>query len=85
MEAMHEKRRFHRVRPTGMMAKAGTIFADLKSPATRCTIVDTSAGGACVEVLGSSPIPKYFVLHYGGVHKSCRVVWQSGRRVGVSF
>jgi len=82
---MHEKRRFHRVRPSGFGAKTGTIFADLKSPATPCNIVDISAGGACIEVHGSDAIPRKFILNYGGVKKSCQLVWQKGRRIGVAF
>lgn len=80
-----ENRRFHRMRPSGLVAKTGTIFADPKSQAVACNIVDISAGGACIEVHGSAPIPKKFILHHGGVKKSCYLIWQKGRRVGVSF
>jgi PilZ domain len=82
---MHEHRRFQRVRPTGMMAKTGTIFVDMKSPPTACTIVDVSAAGACIEVQGSGAIPQRFIFNYGGVKKTGHVVWQKGRRVGVAF
>jgi len=82
---MQEHRRFHRVRPTGMMSKAGTIFVDMKSPATVCKVVDVSAGGACIEVQGSGAIPPRFVLNHGGVKKTCHIVWQKGRRIGVAF
>jgi hypothetical protein len=81
----HENRRFHRVRPSGLALKNGTIFTDLKSQPVACNIVDVSAGGACIEVHGSAPIPKRFILNHGGVRKSCYLVWQKGRRVGVSF
>jgi hypothetical protein len=82
---MLNQRRFHRVRPAGSVANAGTIFVDLKKPATVCNIVDLSAGGACIDVHGTDAIPKKFILNHGGVKKSCRIVWQKGRRVGVSF
>ena len=82
---MLDKRRFHRVRPTGALSRAGTIFVDLKSQPTACNIVDVSAGGACIEVHGSDEIPKKFILNHGGVKKACRVVWQKGRRAGVCF
>jgi hypothetical protein len=72
------------VQPNGP-ARAGSIFADLKKPAIACNVVDISAGGACIEVYGADAIPPRFILHHGGVKKSCRVVWQKGRRVGVSF
>lgn len=83
--AMRENRRFHRVRPTGLVAKTGIIFADLKGAPTACTIVDLSAGGACLDVHGGDAIPKRFMLNHGGVRKNCLVMWQKGRRVGVSF
>jgi hypothetical protein len=83
--AMQELRRFHRVRPAGLVSKTGILFADLKSSPTLCDIVDISAGGACVDVHGSDAVPKKFILNHGGVKKSCVVVWQKGRRVGVAF
>jgi PilZ domain len=82
--AMPEHRRFHRVQPSGP-ARAGTIFVDLKKPVIDCNVVDISAGGACIEVHGSDAIPARFILNHGGVKKSCRIVWQKGRRIGVSF
>ncbi len=82
---MHELRRFHRVRPAGLVSKTGTLFADLKSRATLCNIIDLSAGGACIDVPGSDAIPQRFILNHGGVKKTCRVVWQKGRRIGVCF
>ena len=81
---MREQRRFHRVRPNGA-ERVGSIFIDLKKPAIVCNVVDISAGGACIEVHGSATIPKKFMLHHGGVQKSCPLVWQKGRRIGVSF
>jgi PilZ domain len=66
-------------------ARAGSIFVDLKKPVIGCNVVDISAGGACIEVHGTEAIPARFILHHGGVKKSCRVVWQKGRRIGVSF
>lgn len=73
------------MRPSGLTPKNGTIFADLKSQPIACNIVDISAGGACIEVHGSAPIPKRFTLSHGSVKKSCYLVWQKGRRIGVAF
>ena len=67
------------------MSRTGTIYADMKSPAIGCNIVDVSAGGACIEVHGTTPIPHQFVLNHGGVQKTCYLIWQKGRRVGVAF
>jgi hypothetical protein len=82
---MENQRRFHRIRPGGLVPRTGSIFTDLKSPPTACNIVDDSAGGACLEVHGNAAIPNRFILSHGGVKKACRVVWQKSRRVGVSF
>jgi hypothetical protein len=82
---MREHRRYHRVRPAGLVSKTGTLFADMKSRPTVCSIIDLSAGGACIDVHGSDAIPQKFILNHGGVKKTCRVVWQKGRRVGVTF
>jgi hypothetical protein len=81
---MSDKRRYHRVRPSGS-GRTGTLFVNLKDRATGCNIIDVSAGGACIEVHGADAIPKRFTLNFGGVKKSCRVVWQKGRRIGVTF
>jgi hypothetical protein len=80
-----EHRRFHRVRPSGLVPKTATMFADIKSPVTSCMVVDISAGGACLDVYGSAPIPRRFTLNHGRTKKSCYLVWQKGRRIGVSF
>ena len=82
---MQNQRRFYRVRPSRPAAGAATIFVDLKKPPIACNVVDVSAGGACIVVHGAGTIPKKFILNHGGVQKSCRIVWQKGRRVGVSF
>jgi hypothetical protein len=82
---MSEKRRFQRVRPTGNVSKTATIFVNLQSPRIDCYLVDTSAGGACLDVHGAVAIPRKFILSHGGVKKNCRVVWQKGRRIGVTF
>lgn len=68
-----------------MIPKTAIIFADLKSPAITCTVIDISAGGACIEVPGAGAIPRRFTLNHGGTKKTCNLVWQRGRRIGVSF
>ncbi len=82
---MPEHRRFQRVRPTGIISRAATIFVDLQSPQINCDLLDISAGGACLNVHGEAAIPRKFILNHGGSKKNCRVVWQKGRRIGVSF
>ena len=82
---MAEKRRFVRTRPSGLVSKAATIIVDPKKPVIVCHVVDMGAGGACLEVGGQAAIPRRFVLLHGGVKKKCSLIWQTGRRFGVSF
>ncbi|MBN9043998.1 MAG: pilus assembly protein PilZ [Rhizobiales bacterium 62-47] len=82
---MTQPRRFARVRPTGLMAKTARILTDPKATLIDCTVIDYSAGGACLEVGGQVTLPKRFELLYGPTRKKCRVVWTSGRRIGVAF
>ncbi len=77
-------RRFPRMRLSGPSAK-GTIIVDLKSPVIPCRVLDISAGGACLEVVGKATIPKRFVLLQGGIKKNCSLVWTAGMRLGVTF
>ncbi len=82
---MHQDRRFARIKPSGNLSKSGKIIVDPKSPVLACSIVDYSAGGACVEVAPGVSLPKRFELLYAGTKKKCRVVWSNGSRLGVSF
>ena len=82
---MRENRRFVRVRPTGLVSRTGKIIINPKVPTIDCGIVDLSAGGACLEVDGAAALPKRFILLHGGTKKNCCLVWQKGRRLGVSF
>jgi hypothetical protein len=82
---MREHRRFVRVRPSGLISKFGKIIVDAKAPAVDCTIIDISAGGACLQVNNPERIPKRFELLHGGTRKKCSTIWQKGSRLGVSF
>lgn len=82
---MQQNRRFNRIRPTGNLSKTGKIIVDPKSPVVDCSIVDYSAGGACIEVAPRTSLPKRFELLYSGTKKKCRVVWVNGSRLGLSF
>ena len=78
-------RRFTRVRPSGRVSNAAKIIIDRKSPAVDCTIVDYSAGGACLQLAGKILLPTRFELLHGLTRKRCRIVWKNGPRVGVAF
>ncbi|RTL49763.1 MAG: PilZ domain-containing protein [Bradyrhizobiaceae bacterium] len=79
-----ENRRFVRIKP-GVHASRGKIIVDVKTPAIDCLVVDSSAGGACLELNPGVVPPKRFELFFGGVKKKCRVAWTHGRRIGVAF
>jgi proline racemase len=82
---VRENRRFIRVPPRGLVSKVGTIIVDPKKPVITCNVIDQSAGGACLEICGQAVIPRQFILLHGGTRKKCNVVWQVGRRFGVSY
>lgn len=67
---MTQKRRFERIKPSGTLSRSGKIIVDIKSPVVNCTIVDYSAGGACLEVLPRVPLPNRFELLYAGTRKT---------------
>jgi PilZ domain len=56
-----------------------------KSPPIACTLVDYSAGGACLQLFPMVALPDRFEFHYGNVRKKCRIVWRRGIRIGVVF
>ncbi len=83
---MAQNRRFERVRPSGLVSKTAKIIFDPKAPMMNCSVVDYSAGGACLEIGGArAPLPQRFDLVYSGTRKKCRVVWTRGTRIGVTF
>ncbi len=80
-----DSRRFARLRPYGVVSGDGTIVIDSKTPSIACTVVDLSAGGACLEVDNPEQLPKRFALVHGRTKKSCLVMWRTRTRVGVYF
>jgi hypothetical protein len=82
---MMHPRRFARVRPSGQVSRVAKIIVDQKTPVIDCSIVDYSAGGACLELAGEIPLPPRFELLHGRTRKRCRLVWRAGRRIGVTF
>jgi PilZ domain len=82
---LKERRGFVRVRPSGLVPKTATVIIDAKSPTIRCTLVDISAGGACLELPHPEQLPNRFGLLFGRVRKRCLMVWRSNHRVGVRF
>ena len=78
-------RRFARVRPAGRDSDAAKLITGPRDPVVDCKIVDYSPGGACLEVWAQTKLPRRFDLLFGGTKKHCRVVWSTGKRIGVAF
>ena len=80
-----DNRRHARVRPSGLVSNAGTIIVGPKAPTIGCTIIDISAGGACLDLPDPDRLPRRFVLVHGATKKNCLIMWKKFRRIGVQF
>jgi hypothetical protein len=76
---------YKRVRPAGQMSSEAKIIVAPKSSPIACTVVDYSAGGACLQLFPMVTLPDRFELLYGNVRKKCRIAWRRGIRIGVAF
>ncbi len=83
--AAHEKRRFRRVRPSGLVSTNATIIVAPGKPTIGCTVIDLSAGGACLDLPDPGRLPNRFTLLHGATRKNCLVMWKKFRRIGVQF
>jgi hypothetical protein len=79
-----EKRRFNRVRPSGLVSRAAKILLPKGAPID-CTVIDLSAGGACLDLPDPERLPPRFTLLHGATKKSCLIMWKKFRRIGVQF
>lgn len=52
-----------------------------------CAVVDLSSHGAGITIASAFGVPKVFQLTISGEKEArqCRVIWQQGRTLGVSF
>jgi hypothetical protein len=80
-----ENRRFRRVRPSGLVSNSATIILAPNKPTIGCTVIDLSAGGACLDLANPEQLPSRFVLLHGATRKSCLIKWKKYRRIGVQF
>ena len=74
-----------RKHPRHNVSDVGKIMVSKPFSVVDCVVRDLSEGGACLEVSGKSELPSSFELVFGGQRLRCTVVWQQGRKMGVSF
>ena len=74
-----------RAAPRQRTLKAGTI--EFRGGGIDCTVRNLSETGAALEVVSPLGIPDQFNLVLTGDHSrfSCRVVWRTESRTGVTF
>ncbi len=84
-ERPEDRRRFSRVRPSGLVSRTATIVIGPNAPTIGCTVIDLSAGGACLDLPDPDRLPSRFVLLHGATRKNCLIKWKKFRRIGVQF
>jgi hypothetical protein len=82
---MSEKRRWIRIKPSGLVQRTGKILLSENAEAIDCRIVDLSAGGACIELSQLYALPKQFEFIHGRTRMFCRLAWTRGYRIGLMF
>jgi hypothetical protein len=75
----------HRISPRRRILKTGQIAFSDKVPKLECTVRNLSETGALLQISTTVGMPASFGLFIDGVRYSCRVVWQSQTRLGVTF
>jgi hypothetical protein len=74
-----------RVMARHRMLKTGSI--EFSETAIECTVRNMSEAGAALEVVSPLYIPDRFTLFIQSEQSklTCRIVWRTGKRMGVSF
>ena len=80
--SVHEEQRFA---PRTPLVQNAAIVLNDKPRSFPCSVRNLSAGGACIEVVLASQIPKQFGLALNGTRFSCRVIWRTENKLGVTF
>ena len=68
--------------------RRGFIIPEPFKPWLDCLIVDVSAGGICIKVVGALAIPKVFGVAFnsdGTIIRICYTAWRRGGLIGASF
>jgi PilZ domain-containing protein len=74
-----------RVMARRRMLKTGSI--EFSETAIECTVRNVSEVGAALEVVSPLYIPDRFTLFIQSEQskRTCRIVWRTGKRMGVAF
>jgi hypothetical protein len=75
----------HRISPRRRVLKSGQIAFSDKVMKLECTVRNISETGACLQVSTTVGMPTNFGLHFDGVRHTCRIVWRTETRLGVTF
>jgi hypothetical protein len=67
--------------------RCAKIIVPRRSPVIHCTVQNITGGGACLKVANTFGVPETFDLtfEHGRTRRSCRVVWRTADKLGVSF
>jgi len=65
--------------------KTAQIILSDKAPKLDCTVRNISDTGACVQVSTTYGLPASFDIVIEGTRRSCRAVWRTDIKIGVTF
>ncbi len=67
--------------------RSAKIIVPRRSPVIHCTVQNITSGGACLKLANTYGVPETFHLtfEHGRTRRSCRVVWRTNDKLGVTF
>jgi len=65
--------------------KTAQIILSDKAPKLDCAVKNLSDTGACLQVSTTYGLPASFDVVLDGVRRSCRAVWRTDTKIGVTF
>lgn len=65
--------------------KTAQIVLSEKAPKLDCAVRNLSDTGACLQVSTTYGIPANFDVVFERVRRSCRSVWRTDTKIGVTF
>jgi hypothetical protein len=65
--------------------KTAQIVLSEKAPKLDCAVRNLSDTGACLQVSTTYGIPANFDVIIEGVRRSCRSVWRTDTKLGITF